>query len=285
MSRRDRLSKQSGTASGGNRERDALLRQGVSFQQEGRFKEAEHCYQLVLRSDPADPQANNLMGTLAIEADAYDVAIDYLRKALKQSPRDPDIRNNLGNAYVLALEPSEALPHLRKALKARPGFLEATVNLANAYKQLGRAAQARKHYEQAIGLDPDRPAAHHRVRRGADRTRPDGRGGGTCFRTAIEKNAYVAKAFQQLTTVHKLDAGAPEFKKLYELLDDPDLDDDERTSLHHSAGKIQANLKNHDEAFHHFQSAKRMSNVHFDMTAHRRDIRPDHPALQRRILP
>jgi hypothetical protein len=52
------------------------LQRGIDFQRRDRFREAEFCYQTVLRQQPKNAMALNLMGTLAIEAQRNDVAID-----------------------------------------------------------------------------------------------------------------------------------------------------------------------------------------------------------------
>src|SRR6478735_7374131 len=90
------------------------LARGLAFHRKGRFKEAEYCYQLVLRQFPNHPQALNFLGMLAVEAKRLDEAIRLLSLAVKQAPKDATIRNNLGNVYLLGQQNDKALANFRK---------------------------------------------------------------------------------------------------------------------------------------------------------------------------
>ncbi len=245
------------------------LQRGIDLQREEKLKEAEFCYQLVLRDSADHPDANNLMGTLAIEADELAIAVDFFKKALKKRPKDPNFRNNLGNAFVLAKEPSEAVSHLRRAIKAKPDFVEALVNLANAYRQLGRATLAREQFEKAVRLHPDHPSAL--IGFGEVLTELGEMDEAiSVFRDAIKRNVSPAQAFHYLSTVHTFSTNDPEPDLIEDRIADPTLDEMERVSLHHSAGKMQSDLKRHDDAFAHFSKAKEIVGANFHIAKHRK---------------
>src|SRR4051794_20351912 len=69
------------------------LQRGIDLQRRGRFREAEFCYQTVLRRQPKNAMALNLMGTLAIEAQQNETAIDYMKRAVKLEPGNSIFRN------------------------------------------------------------------------------------------------------------------------------------------------------------------------------------------------
>ena len=71
------------------------LQAGIDLQRDGKFLEAERLYQTVLRAQPRNADALNLMGTLAIEANDSETALDYFQKALRREPRNPVFLNNL----------------------------------------------------------------------------------------------------------------------------------------------------------------------------------------------
>ncbi|TIP97323.1 MAG: tetratricopeptide repeat protein, partial [Mesorhizobium sp.] len=77
------------------------LQRGIDLQRRKRFREAEFCYQTVLPRQPKNAMALNLMGTLAIEAQQNETAIDFMKRAVKLEPGNAIFRNNLGNAYNL----------------------------------------------------------------------------------------------------------------------------------------------------------------------------------------
>ncbi|MGX9116181.1 tetratricopeptide repeat protein [Mesorhizobium sp. BHbsci] len=56
-----------------------ILQRGIDLQRRKRFREAEFCYQTVLRRQPKNAMALNLMGTLAIEAQQNETAIDFMK--------------------------------------------------------------------------------------------------------------------------------------------------------------------------------------------------------------
>ena len=58
-----------------------ILQRGLALQQAAKLKEAEYCYQLVLRDNPDHPEALNLLGTLASKAKNHGIAIECLTKA------------------------------------------------------------------------------------------------------------------------------------------------------------------------------------------------------------
>jgi tetratricopeptide (TPR) repeat protein len=69
------------------------LARGLVFYRQKRFKEAEYCYQLVLRQFPNHPQALNFLGMLAVEAKRLDESIRLLGLAVKHGPKDTTIRS------------------------------------------------------------------------------------------------------------------------------------------------------------------------------------------------
>src|SRR5882724_4188983 len=108
---------------------ERTLQRGIDQQRRKLFREAEYCYQTVLRSQPKNAMALNLMGTLAIEAGHNAIALDYMEKAVKLEPGNAIFRNNLGNAYNLAGNVERARRHLRKAIELDGQLVEALCNL------------------------------------------------------------------------------------------------------------------------------------------------------------
>ena len=72
-----------------------VLARGLALYRQKRFKEAEYCYQVVLRQYPNHPQALNFLGMLAVEAKRLDEAIRLLSLAVQHAPKDATIRLSL----------------------------------------------------------------------------------------------------------------------------------------------------------------------------------------------
>ena len=101
-----------------------ILKRGLALQQSGKLKEAEYCYQLVLRDNPDHPEALNLLGTLASKAKNHAIAIECLRKAVKAQPNNVHYRNNLvgaGQTLLGAQSPSRVASSRQHRIPAGSG--------------------------------------------------------------------------------------------------------------------------------------------------------------------
>lgn len=240
-----------------------LLQRGIELQRTKQFKQAEYHYQLVLREDPDNPDALNLMGTLAAEAKRYDKSIEYLERAVKLRPKDPAFRNNLANGYILDGQHANAIPHLRRAIKVKPRFLEAICNLGRALRGAGKTAQALEWFDKALAFDSEHKSAMiGRSEALAELGRMDEAIEG--YRTVIDRHPDAAQAYLGLSGARKFAPGDPEIIMIDNLLVKAQVSEQDREFLHAAAGKIHNDLKRFDDAFSHFQSAKEISGGDFD---------------------
>jgi len=171
----------------------AMLRQAIEHHRAGRLREAEQACRLVLRQDPAQPQALTLLGVIARQAGRPDTAIELFRRATVAAPSYADAYYNLGNALrdrndrpgavgaydrALDLRPDQAGWHnnravvllaegdaagaeagFRRALEIDPAYAEAWSNLGNALLKQGRQEETLAAYRQALAINPDFPGA------------------------------------------------------------------------------------------------------------------------------
>jgi tetratricopeptide (TPR) repeat protein len=244
-----------------------VLQRGIELQRAQRFKEAEYHYQLVLREDPDQPDALNLLGTLAAEAKRYDKSVEYLERAVKARPKDPLFRNNLANAYILDGQHESAIAHLRRAIKAKPRFLEALCNLGRALRGTGKQAQAIEWFDKALALD----ARHRTALTGRSETLAElGRlaEAETGYRTVIAQYPGDAQGYFGLAGTRTFAVEDPEVATIEGLLRNDLLAQQDSELLHSAAGKIYNDQKRFDEAFAHFQKAKEISGRDFDVATH-----------------
>lgn len=170
-----------------------LLQQGLQFHKSGNLETAEQHYQKALTMQPDHPDANNLMGTLAHQADRNDLALPYLDKAIAANPHNANYHNMKGlilkalgkpaeseTSYRLAIQNDpqfaaaynglgllfkdldnldEALAFTKKAIELQPNFLEAFNNLGNIYEAQGAFTDAIEAYEKALTINPNFPPA------------------------------------------------------------------------------------------------------------------------------
>ncbi len=127
--------------------------------QAGRLPEAERICQEVLRADPKNPDALNLLGVIAHQTGKNLLAVEWIEKAIRQQPSNPKFLNNLGEASRALGRLEEALACYGKVLAIEPGHFGALVNRGNALQQLKRYEEAVACYDQALAIQPGYAAA------------------------------------------------------------------------------------------------------------------------------
>lgn len=135
---------------------DAAVERAIGLHRAGKPGEAEAAYAQVLRQDPRHPEANNGMGALANEAEKFDVAAAFLRKAIAARPAEPRYINNLALTAIQSGRPEEGLPLLKEALRLAPRSYEVLCNVGRCYWQLGLAVEGLPYLETAVKQEPDR---------------------------------------------------------------------------------------------------------------------------------
>lgn len=250
-----------------NRKHVQLLKRGIELQRKRKFYEANVCFQSVLRADPRNSAALDLMGKLVSEAGHPTDAIPYFRKALKQRPRQPGYLNNLGYALLLAGDHAAALEQFRKALVQQPNFVDALCNSGWAHKSLNQYQKALAAYETAYKLNPNFTKAMLGL--GELLANAGNFDQATeLFRKAIATEGNASRlpgAFVLLAFAHEFTPDDAEPAVMLSILEGPIEDDLLRRDLHHAAGKAQADLGNYDAAFSQFRAAKTLAGRDFDL--------------------
>lgn len=248
-----------------------LLQKGQAHQQRGQFKEAEHCYQLVLRDDAKNAEALNLLGVLVVEAEQYDMSIELLLKAVKQEPKNAKFRNNLANTYILHDKPELAVPHLRKALGRNPGLIEALMNMTRAYREMGKWKTALGFCEKVLNRDKDfMPARIEQAGILADSG--DTVGATALFRQILTDKPRELDAMIGLAGAHKFTPDDKDIEVFEATLNEGELSEPETITLLHAAGKYYNDIKDYDKAFARFARAKDMAGLDFDLVAYRKHV-------------
>jgi tetratricopeptide (TPR) repeat protein len=248
-----------------------LLQRGRALQGQGKGKEAEYCYQLVLRDNPKHPDALNLLATLAVEAGQFLTAIELFQKLVKAVPKNPVYRNNLANCYIRSSRPEQALPQLRKVLAGNPKMSEALYNMARAYRAMGKGQEAERTYHRMLSFEPDSTLARIGLAEVlTDLGRMDE--ATAVFRAVIADTPNSVEAYAGLMAAHKFSADDKELEAIQKLLEPGSGDISQQTALHHAAGKIYNDLGQYDEAFEHFAKAKEIVSRKFDIASYQRFI-------------
>lgn len=129
----------------------------------GRLAETRALCREVLGARPGQPDAEALLGVVALQEQGYDAAASHLARALRSCPHVPEFRYNLGLALAGRGQSAAAAEQFREAVALEPNFAAAHNNLASALKELGDTEGARRHYERALELDAAHPGAHNNL--------------------------------------------------------------------------------------------------------------------------
>lgn len=100
-------------------------------------------------------------GDAAFDAEEYDKAETYYRKAISLNSTEANAYIGLGNTYHNLKRYDEAIDQYRKALQFDPNNVVAINNLGSAYARLRRYAEAIEQQRKALDLNPDYAFAYN----------------------------------------------------------------------------------------------------------------------------
>ncbi len=109
----------------------------------------------MLRLQPRQPDALNLLGTLANQVGQPEVAIDLIGQAIALQPGEADYHGNLAAARQAAGHVGEAIRHYREAIRLNPGAVNNLLFLSDALMEQGNLDEALALSREALRLKPD----------------------------------------------------------------------------------------------------------------------------------
>ena len=133
----------------------------VSLLMEKRQANAEQVLKEASAKSPGDVQLIVDLGNLYLLSGRLDDAQRTLLSALQINPSLPEAENLLGLIAIRRKGHQEAEKWLRAAILDNPLLAEAHNNLGNLLSGTGDYVQAAYEYQQAIGAKPNYAAAHH----------------------------------------------------------------------------------------------------------------------------
>ncbi len=124
------------------------------------LQDAEQIYRQILNADPNNADAYYFLGVIALQVGKFDIAIQFIKKAIQIIPNIPVCYSNLGIALKGLGRVDEAIANYKKAISINPDFADAHNNLGIALKSLGRLSETIASYKKAISINPDYADAH-----------------------------------------------------------------------------------------------------------------------------
>jgi tetratricopeptide (TPR) repeat protein len=105
------------------------IEQAMATHQEGQFKEAEQLYRSLLKTNPANLDANNNLGVLLLKLRRFTEAEEFCKKAIEHKPEFAEAYNNLGVILEHLDKGNEAEICYKKAIWYKPDLVDAHKNL------------------------------------------------------------------------------------------------------------------------------------------------------------
>ena len=125
----------------------------------GQFKQAEVIYKKILRSQPQNFDALQMLATITLQRNNPTLAIKLFDRAIAVKSDCIEVFYNRGHALLSLGRNEDALESYNQALFIKPDYVEALNNRSVALFNLGRNKEAVESYNQALAIKPDYPEA------------------------------------------------------------------------------------------------------------------------------
>lgn len=132
----------------------SLIRQGLNFISENKFKEAKTLFTQICDTDPLQVDAWYYLSSINGHEGNLSAAEECCRQALNIDPNHCESLVNLGNILFSQGKIDDALIEYKKALKINPDHAEAHCNIGNLLALDGKIDEAIASYQTAIKLNP-----------------------------------------------------------------------------------------------------------------------------------
>jgi tetratricopeptide (TPR) repeat protein len=133
----------------------AHINLGVTFEQQGRRKEAMREYREALRLNPNLAQAHNNLGNLLADDGQSEEALEQYRETLRLRPNSPTAHLDFGLLLVELGRYDEAMGHYQTAARMRFDDPRPAYLMGDSLLRQGRSAEAISHFREALRLDPN----------------------------------------------------------------------------------------------------------------------------------
>ena len=252
-------------ASPGYSQRHARI---INLLEQNKYEDALLEARLLQKQIPDDAEANHLLARALVQVDDKRSALKFAETAARTSPENPGYSFFLGRLYLDFHLFEYAEPHLSKAFSISPRSMLINWALGDLYFLSGRGLQALPYYESALRAKLN-PHQTHRLKNDyADCLVAIGRledAERILVELRHEKQSWL-EATIKMADLKKYGADSEIGRELEKKLLQKDLDNDARSEVHLSLGRLYENSRSYDTAFVHWVKSRALKGCKFDAT-------------------
>jgi protein O-GlcNAc transferase len=138
---------------------EGLLQNAWRLHRAGNFIEAARLYNEVLKANPRNLGALQMLGFLHFQRQEFEAAEKVMARALKLDPKSVDASYNRGCALQALSRHKEALECFTKAIALKRDHAPAYLNRGTSLFQLGRHSEALSAFDRALAINANYPEA------------------------------------------------------------------------------------------------------------------------------
>ena len=220
------------------------------------FIKAEQLLRKVLTLNNTD-EYNYILGNTLKFQNKYEEAIEAYKKSISLNNNFSEAYNNLANVQKKTESFDDALLNYKNAIRTNQNNLEAYYNLANLLKSLKKYDEANENYKKVISLNPKFTDAYNNI--------------GTIYSIlgkfddakkyyikSIEINKYFAEPYKNYVQLCKTNENDQVFNNLKEIVNNENLDEEQKEVFFYSISKAYFDIENNDLAFKYLNSANKL---------------------------
>lgn len=121
---------------------------------QGELAAAERHYNQALNADPLFAESHNNLGVLALKKGDLEAAMVHFHSAVRIDPKRADAWSNMGQILIAAGENAKGADYLRRAVQADSGHVGARHRLAVLLLDMGRVDEAVALLGEAVKIAP-----------------------------------------------------------------------------------------------------------------------------------
>ncbi len=131
---------------------EAELQAALKLHKKGNIAAAFNKYRAILKIDPRNADAANLIGLIKVGEKKSDEAIEFFMQAVKIQPKNQKFQINLGVAYLNENRLDESLKTLKLAVNIDESNYEAIANYALTFLKLAKYDDAIYYFNRALSI-------------------------------------------------------------------------------------------------------------------------------------